>query len=335
MGTLRFASFDEGHLDAAAGLLAARHRRDRQDEPRLPARFAELAGARAAIEAIRRETGASGVVALRDGQLAGYLIGAPDHAEIWGRSVWIRYAGHALASDEEAELLRDLYAAASPPWLARGLFAHYVEAPAGDHAGLDAWFRLGFGHQQAYAIRPLLRDTAAPSARRLDPAIIIRRAGPDDHVALAEMGYILWAHLGQSPTYSVRLPEEASNWAEAAPEALADPRVAVWLAARDGAVLSAVIIRPLELDDETPDLPEDSCYFAVAATREDARGQGIGSTLLARALDAARDAGYLACLTDWRMTNLPASRLWPQLGFRPFEYRLHRLIDSRIAWAKA
>lgn len=331
MGLPNIAPFDDSYLDAAAALLASRHRRDREREPALREHFATPEGARAAVATAWREKDASGVVALRDGQLAGFLIGAPDFAPIWGRSMWVRFGGHALADSEDADLYRDLYAAASPGWLARGCFAHYAEIPASAQARLDAWHKLGFGHQQAYGIRPLpATDLPAPPQ---NPAISIRRASPDDLATVAELEAVLWTHLGQAPVYSVRLPEDTAHWNEAADEALSDPRTFVWLAERDGAALGAVAIRPLATDDEQPDVPDGCCFLAFAATRREARGRGVSTALTIHALRAAHDAGYRACLTDWRVTNLPASRLWPHLGFRPFEYRLHRLIDDRIAWA--
>jgi ribosomal protein S18 acetylase RimI-like enzyme len=334
METLRLLPFDDTVLDDAAILLAARQRRDRQHEPALPERFVEPGAARAALLAAWHEADASGVVALRDGRVAGFLIGAPEVAEIWGRSVWVRFGGHALAAKEDADLYRDLYAAAAPRWLARGCFAHYVEIGADDRAGLDAWFRLSFGLQQAYGIRPL-PATDLPQRPRppQDPALTIRRAGPDDRDTLAEMQGMLWAHLGRSPIYSVRLPEDTQRWQVAAAEALADPQVAVWLAEQDGVALGAVEISPLTSGDAQLDIPEGCCYFAFAATREEARGRGISTTLTTHALHEAHAAGYLTSLTDWRVTNVQASRLWPQLGFRPFQYRLHRLLDDRIAWA--
>src|SRR5215469_4720200 len=152
MVSLRIVPFDDACLDDAAVLLAARQQRDREHEPALPERFVEPSAARAAVLSAWHEPAASGVAALRDGRLAGFLIGAPDLAAIWGRSVWVRYGGHALAAGEDAELYRDLYAAAAPRWLARGCFAHYAELPADDAPGLDAWFRLGFGLQAGYGI---------------------------------------------------------------------------------------------------------------------------------------------------------------------------------------
>jgi ribosomal protein S18 acetylase RimI-like enzyme len=331
MGSLRLAPFDESCVEAAAVLLAARHQRARQHEPALPGCFTDPARAQLAVLAAVREPASSGVAALRDGQLVGFLIGVPELTEIWGRSVWVRYGWHALAADEDAEVYRDLYAAAAPQWLARGCFAHYVELSGDDPASLDAWFRLSFGLQHAYGIRRLSSaDLAAPVP---EAAVTIRRAGPDDSASLAELEGILWTHLGRSPVYSVRLPEHAEHSQEAAAETLADPQVAVWLAERDGKVLGAATITPLTPADDLLDVPEHCCFLAFAATRVEERGHGIGTALTARALHEAQAAGYTCSLTDWRVTSLQASRLWPRLGFRPFQYRLHRLLDPRIAWA--
>jgi hypothetical protein len=61
---------------------------------------------------------------------------------------------------------------------------------------------------------------------------------------------------------------------------------------------------------------ETCCYLAFAATREE-----------------ARVAGYVTYLTDWRTTSPQAAHLWPYLSRRPFQYRPHRLIGERIAYA--
>jgi glycerol-3-phosphate dehydrogenase len=62
-------------------------------------------------------------------------------------------------------------------------------------------------------------------------------------------------------------------------------------------------------------------------------GAGAWGTALAiaaarqhRVLLWARDAGHPTVVTDWRETNLLASRAWPSLGFRPTFRRLFRAI---------
>ena len=144
MPAVQIETFSEGHLGDAAGLLEARHRRHRALEPLLR----EQADFRAEVETLWARDGASGTVALRDGRVVGYLLGAP-RDDSWGPNVWVEVAGHAV---EETEDARDLYAAAAEHWVEQGRTRHYVLAPAVD-ALVDAWFRVGFGAQHAHGIQ--------------------------------------------------------------------------------------------------------------------------------------------------------------------------------------
>ena len=156
MRGLDLRPFGDEHLDAAGRLLAERHRRHREAEPLLPPAFEDPAAARTAVEEAWRADGASGVVALLDGDVAGYLVGAP-RAPAWGPNVWVETAGHAV---DEAETLRDLYGAAAARWVEAGATRHYALVPAFDAALVDAWFRISFGHQHSLAIR----ETPPPGA---------------------------------------------------------------------------------------------------------------------------------------------------------------------------
>jgi hypothetical protein len=48
--------------------------------------------------------------------------------------------------------------------------------------------------------------------------------------------------------------------------------------------------------------------------------------LVAHAFAWAAGHGYPVIRTDWRVTNLLASRFWPARGFRPVYLRLHRAV---------
>ena len=147
---LEVVPFSDEHLEAGGELLAARHARHRRAEPLLDARFEEPAAAREELEAAWGADGASGAAALRDGRLVGFLVGAPRRTGTWGDNVWIEPAGHAV---EEAEDVRDLYAAAAAGWVEGERRRHYVVVPASDAELVDAWFRVGFGQQQAHGIQ--------------------------------------------------------------------------------------------------------------------------------------------------------------------------------------
>src|SRR5438874_2709184 len=72
---MHIVPFTTAHLDAAAALLAARHRRDRVLCPELPQRYEDPAEMRPLLAAALEAPRTTGVVALRNGRLAGYLIG--------------------------------------------------------------------------------------------------------------------------------------------------------------------------------------------------------------------------------------------------------------------
>ena len=60
----------------------------------------------------------------------------------------------------------------------------------------------------------------------------------------------------------------------------------------------------------------DSIDLAQASTDPEARGTGVGRALTAHVIRWAHENGYPVMTTDWRMTNLWASRFWPKRGFR-------------------
>src|SRR6476646_3692531 len=149
--------FSDEHLEGAATLLEERHNHHRAVEPGLPASV----NYRAEVEDLWNAKERSGAVAIRDGELVGYLLGAHREDERWGSNIWVEYAGHAV---REPELVRDLYGAAAEEWVARGRNAHYALVPATDPELVDAWFRLSFGAQHAAAIQETPESPSAPPA---------------------------------------------------------------------------------------------------------------------------------------------------------------------------
>ena len=312
--------FADEHLDGAALLLAQRHRAHRLAEPGLDPRYEEPDAAREELGALLRADGASGVAGLVDGDVAGFVVGTP-RDESWGPNMWVEPAGHGAT---EAELVRDLYAAAAERWVADGLTLHYAMVPASDRALVDAWFRLGFGHQQVYAIRE-----APPAMERAEArGLVVRLARRDDLDALARLDVALPAHQALSPVFSRRaLPtvEEARTEYEADFD---DPRFTTFVVERDGEVIGSAIACAIELssDHKSLALPPGAGFLGFASVMPEARGLGAGRVLGEEVLAWARETGREWVVTDWRMTNLLSSRAWPRLGFRPTFYRLHRAI---------
>jgi GNAT superfamily N-acetyltransferase len=307
---LEIVPFADEHLDAAAALLAARHARHREVERLLP----ELVEPLAAVEREWREEGAAGAFASRSGEPIAYLIASPQ--TIWGGPTWMRIgvAGHAVAGEREAT--RDVYAAAAQRWVDEGRMMHAVFVPSFDAELIDAWFRLSFGASAALAIR----ETGPEEP--FDGGVEIRDGTPDDFDEAARLELAMSASMHPSPSFSdipLQTHEEVvAEWREGD-----NSEYELFVAESEGRIVGQFLLyrRPPDLR-----VPENSIDLAQASTEPEARGTGVGRALTAHVIGWAHEHGYPVMTTDWRMTNLWASRFWPRRGFRPTFLRLYRSI---------
>jgi GNAT superfamily N-acetyltransferase len=336
----KITPFSAADIEEAAELLARRHQNDRLHVPALPERFSQVAEAQIELEQTWKAStadgfNAGGVVARHEGKMIGYLIGVPKISEMWGRSVWVEYAGHALDRSYSTDLYRDLYAALSPAWVAMGCLYHVMNIPASDQDALEAWFNLSFGKEHVYG----LRETAPAAAfdAPIDPTLTIRRAGPDDLDISTELDDIISIHNAHAPVYGIILPYDKEEARQETLEQLQNPEWKTWLALRNGHVVSTQVYLPARPPQGIGNMviPEHCSFLGFAATREEEQGRGAGRILTAHALANDYETGYTCCFTDWRATNLLASRMWPRQGWKPVAYRLTRRLDERILWSHA
>ncbi len=295
--------FGDEHVDAAAALLAEGHARHRTAEPLLAD-----AGAREAVERAWRHDRTSGAVAIQGGEVTAYLLGREAENAMWGRHVFVDRAGHASG---DGELVRDLFAAAAERWSSAGTQRYFVNVPSVPER-LDPWYRLGFAQMHQDAIRETSRGPAAVAD------IVVRQGGRDDLELAIRVGRQIAEVQTLAPSFSELLPaDESDEWIET----LEADDVTYFVAERDGAPVGHATLYPPAADLGTP---TDAIYLASTATLPEARGSGAGLALTARALAWAAEAGHGTMVTNWRVTNLLASRFWPARGFRPTYVRLHR-----------
>ena len=308
---VEIAPFADEHLEGAAELLAARHARHREAEPLLPA----LEDARAEIARVRSPEGTSGIVALDGGDVAGFLIGALREDEYFGRHAWVGHGAHAA---REPEVARDLYAGIAGQWVTQGAGLHLALVPAVPELA-DPWFRLAFAHMQVHAIRESGADPSPPAS-----GLAVRQGDVEDLRAALPLLTLIWEHHTGSPTFTGLEVPAAQAFLEDWEETLVEYDCVYFVAELEGRIVGHLALYPEEPDLATP---PGSVYLAVAATLPETRGLGAGVALTETALAWARDAGYGAVHTDWRMANLESSRFWPRRGFRETFYRLARRVE--------
>ena len=315
---LEIRAFAEHHLDAAGSLLATRHREHRAAEPLLSERFEHPDATRAEVASLWAQKHASGAVALRDGRVVGYLLGTPMDDRTRGANVWIEAAGYAV---DEPELIRDLYALSSQRWVDEGRTRHYALVPQLDEH-LAAWFRLSFGAQQAHGITAVDRRAWPPGTRHAEPS---------DLEALIELAPLVSDHQALAPVFSGinqddRETEDELGTLIAAE--IANDELGELVFENGGHVVASFELAPVEMARMHRGLaqPDNAACITGAASLPDVRGSGAGLALTDAAHAWAREQGYVTIVTDWRETNLLASRFWPARGFRRSFLRLYRSI---------
>lgn len=255
-----------------------------------------------------------GARARRDGVELGRLFGDVQQTELRGRHAWVGLDGHGLAEGVNPDLYRDLYAAAGAAWLEEGAHDHYVVSLV-EPAVREAWLGLCFAIQQVHAARPI---AAEPVPGRPPEGCSIRRGGPDDLGVALDLHDLIFRHLQEPPCWAGGILATPAEATESWSEVLSDPRAAWFLAERGGEPVGHLLMD--HIDDHTAEL-------AVAATRPEVRGLGIGAALTGHGLRWAAERGYRTCITDWRAANLSSSRFWPGRGFVPTHLRLVRSVQ--------
>ncbi|MDQ2651629.1 MAG: GNAT family N-acetyltransferase [Chloroflexota bacterium] len=337
--SLTFAAMSEDLLGDAAALLALRHREDRLAAPILPARFEDPAEVVPVLCALLATEGMRGVVALRGGQLLGFLCGAPvlrpaDYlfaGFVPPRSGDIPDAAYAIAASAPPDLLRRMYGLVAEPWVARGLNTHFASAPA-RAAWTEAWADLDFGRLVALGARA----TAPVTKLSRPPAgITFRLATPADSDALQSRIVPFFRSFCSPPQFLPFVEEAIPAQRQFAADLLADSACATWMALdAEGSLFSFLVFVGPDSPhwSQTPlQTPESSVYLQIAYTTPEARNAGLGAALVGHAMAWAHDAGYAYCLADW-ITASRAAIFWQRQGFRPLTYWLRRTVDPRASW---
>lgn len=324
--------FKEEYLPKAAELLAARHHNERGLLSELPDTFENVEMALKAVEAAWKRENTSGVAAIKNGQLVGYIIGRLVTDIHRGRHAWINYEGLAIEETEGVELYRTMYSILAEKWVNQGCFEHYVQVPSGKSEVVDAWFRLGFGHEQAHALLELHHE--AVEVEEIE-GIEVRLADKSDVEAIKNISTLIMTHQVGSPVWAIPgFPEELEEFRQGYAELLDDESVRLWTAFRGEKLVGFQGFWPEEANEKNMMIPDKCIYLGVGGTVIEERGCGIGKLLAQKGFNDSISREYKYCFTDWRMTNLLSSRFWPKQGFKPIAYRLTRKIDPRILWVR-
>jgi GNAT superfamily N-acetyltransferase len=313
--TLRIVPLQDQHLEGAAHLVAVRHRLARQQVPILPGRFENPDRVLPPLQRLASQS--EGVAALEGDRLVGFLLGMV-LSEFKGlRSIYVPEWSHAVVGDRRRRVYEEMYAAAAARWVANECLLHAITLLADDQEAFEAWNWMTFGLLVVDAVRDL-----TPVAEPL-PEVDIWRAGPEDVETAMAFDRALSEYLLEPPTFL--LGSEPMDRTEHAAW-LEDTERALWVASHRGEPVGVIGLQPSNPTAAATPQDDASVCITRAFTKPSARGQEIGSALLARAIEWARTAGYVRCAVDFESANVLGRRFWLR-HFEPVCLSLMRVVD--------
>lgn len=304
----------ETHLEDAAALVSARYAALRAQGPPLPARYEK---ADVVLDLLHNLSGdVPGVAALRDGQLVGFLAGMV-LPELQGRrAAYSPEWANGARLGQSRRIYEAMYAHLAACWAEDGCGTHAVTSLAHDPEAITGWHWLGFGLLAVDAVRELSPLDGA------EQGVDIRRAGVDDLALVLPLIEALRRHVASAPVFWASDPRhDYRGWLES-------PQNALWLAVADGQAVGGMGVTPANPQACTIIRDPGTCSIVNAYVREEARGQGIATALLDRALRWAHEQGYERCAVDFESANVLAARFWLR-WFEPVCFTVMRCIDER------
>jgi GNAT superfamily N-acetyltransferase len=312
---LNVVRLEEKHLEDAALLVSNRYQGLRRQVSSLPSRYAEVGTLLGLLHEII--DAGPGVAAIRDGRLVGFLSSWLIPSFRGRRSALSPEWGNGADLEDSRRIYEALYAHLSASWVADGYVTHLISLLANDRDGISAWNWLGFGLIAADAVRDL-RPAPGPGSD-----VDIRRGGPQHLEQVLALDAALHRYLASPPIFLIEEEEDDRAYYQ---RELQNPDRAIWLAYDGADAVAYLEIGPASRDASTIIVDDKTASITGAFTREQARGRGIGTALLNRAVEWARSHGYGRCAVDFEPMNPLAARFWLRY-FQPVCYALARDVE--------
>ena len=242
------------------------------------------------------------------GHLYGALVDQGGSAGVW--------TGPDGYSFEDPLALRALVEMASHSWRSRGAHEHFVWC-ADRPQRVDPWFELGYSR---FSTRGSL-VLADRDARRLPEQYSVRRGEARDLEMVFALDDQLSAAQGDDPEQ--RTVDERNAARLEIVETLEDPETNHFVVEFDQRVIGQCISFPAPVRRGSF---VNTIFLSEVVIDQGHRRRGVARCLIDEVLTHARSEGFNYCETQWRTSNVEASRFWIRYGFTPTYARLRRTL---------
>ena len=302
----------EQHLESAATLAAASCRVLRVGLPILPIDCEKPGSFLPLLREIIQAY--SGVVAMRDGKIAGFMAGLIIPDFLGRRCAYCPEWANATVGSDARLLYEEMYTRLCAKWVADGCRLHAVSVMPTPADGLVALQQSGFGMVSVEAVRDL-SPVQGPAA-----TVTIRQAAMRDVGMILKLEEAVTRHLAGSPVFWPHEELDYTLW-------LRQPGRAMWLAMDRNRCLGMLGVQQNNPDGSLILRDDKTVSISTLFTAEPSRRMGIATALLNRALQWAQANNYERCAVSFQLVNYAAARLVLK-RFKPVAYSLLRWIPE-------
>lgn len=314
--------FGERHIESAGRMFVEQYKLLRKENYLLPEKFADENIIQSMLKGIIAEQPA--VVAIMDGEVAGYLVGYAGIQSFKSSSsgIFVPAWGHCIGTQRSMDrIFSALYTEISAEWVRRQCYMQAISFIAPNPALQELLYILGFGLLLIDGIREMKHlDT-----KHADD-IEIRMARESDITDLMVIDRKLCQHLRESPIF---LNFSTKNDIDKARESFLAEDIGTFIA-KDGNEIVSCIRGKLNMGPGCDLFDVDgSLGINFAYTNSNARGKGLAALLLNELLNWGVSQGMERCVVDFESANLLGKHFWMR-HFGPICYSVIRKIDDRI-----
>jgi len=307
------------HISEAAQLFVRNFQELRRQIPVLPDGMQDPETVEKKLDRIL--TRGSGMAAVEDGRLVGYLswVYVDRFRDADRKAAYSPEWGHGCVEKKKAEIYKGLYRAASAQWAAAGCQTHAITLLAHDHEAEKTWYWNGFGLAVVDAVRPIQRLDPKPTTD-----LCIRKAALEDVETLYDLDGEHWQHYSQPPIFmTLRERREREQLAEF----LSRPKNSAWLAFDGDTPAGFFTYDGYDFDGVAVINGEDAVFINGAYVRPAYRGRHAAAALLNAALEDYAKQGLTCCALNFESFNPEAANFWMKY-FTPVCLSLMRVPEN-------
>jgi len=311
--------FTADHLRAAVELFICDYRREQEESPLLPSETIDNADR--VCNAIKPLLSNPGVAVLKDNQVVAFMLSGYRFPFKGQKAIIVPEYCRASILPDRRELYQIMYMRLANEWVGSHMHLHIIGHFAHDTVLRESLYQLGFGAIIAEALRDLsevqgahitgiveetdigrLLNISIEDGRyyREAPIFLVRETKTDERRAILE------SSIRQGDTYFALYENDEAHAYLGVGESAS------------GALKEGFLLR----DTRTAEIKD-------AFVKPHIRGQGIGKSLLQRAVDWSIEHGYERLFVEFETANYFGGNFWRSY-FKPYLYFSMRYIDNTI-----